>query len=89
MTVKELFLSVGFENVLSALRNTHRNDRSIENVAAYKEAFDVICLTEFEGEGGEVTFDVTPKEHWLIPEPYRYLQIMSRATIGKTLLAKR
>ncbi len=67
MTVKELFLSVGFENVLSALRNTHRNDRSIENVAAYKEAFDIICLTEFEGEGGEVTFDVTPKEHWFDP----------------------
>ena len=42
MTVKELFLTVGFDNVLKALRNTHRNDRSIENVAAYKEAFDII-----------------------------------------------
>lgn len=49
MIVKELFLSVGFENIISALRNTHRNDRSIENVAAYKEAFDIICLTEFVG----------------------------------------
>ena len=49
MTVKELFLTVGFDNVLKALRNTHRNDRSIEDVAAYKEAFDIICLTEFEG----------------------------------------
>lgn len=64
MTVKELLISVGFDNVLKALRNTHRNDRSIENVAAYKEAFDIICLTEFEGEGGEVTFDVTPREEW-------------------------
>ncbi len=62
MTVKELFLYVGFDKVLNALRNTHRNDRSIEGVVAYKEAFDIICLTEFEGEGGEVTFDVTPKE---------------------------
>lgn len=68
MTVKELFLSVGFDNVLKALRNTHRNDRSIEGVVAYKEAFDIICLTEFEGEGGEVTFDVTsPREAWYEP----------------------
>lgn len=65
MTVKELFLSVGFDNVLKALRNTHRTCRSIEGVVAYKEAFDIICLTEFEGEGGEVTFDVTsPREAW-------------------------
>lgn len=66
MTVKELFLSVGFDNVLKALRNTHRNDRSIEGVVAYKEAFDIICLTEFEGE--EVMFDVTsPCEAWYEP----------------------
>lgn len=64
MTVKELFTSVGFDAVLKALQNTHRNDRSIKNVAAYKEAFDIICLTEFDGEGGKVTFDVTPEEHW-------------------------
>lgn len=63
MAVKELFLTVGFENIIKALRNTHRNDESIQNVAAYKEAFDTICLTEFEGEGGEVTFNVTsPRE---------------------------
>lgn len=68
MTVKELFLSVGFDNILNALRNTHRNDRSIEGVVAYKEAFDIICLTEFEGKGGEVTFDITtPREAWYEP----------------------
>lgn len=91
MTVKELFLSVGFENVLSALRNIHRNDRSIENVAAYKEAFDVICLTEFEGEGGEVTFDVTPKEHWFDPGTLPLLANNVEGdhwknTVGKTVI---
>lgn len=35
MIVKELFLSVGFDNVLNALRKTHRNDRSIDGVIAY------------------------------------------------------
>lgn len=91
MTVKELFLSVGFENIISALRNTHRNDRSIENVAAYKEAFDIICLTEFEGKGGEVIFDVTPKEHWFDPG---YLPLLAnnvegdlwKNTVGKTVI---
>ena len=92
MTVKELFLSVGFDNVLKALRNTHRNDRSIENVAAYKEAFDIICLTEFEGEGGEVTFDVTsPREAWY--EPHNLPLLANNVegdywenTVGKTVI---
>lgn len=51
MTVKELFLSIGFDNVLNSLRNTHRTCRSIKSVASYKEAFDTICLIEFEGAG--------------------------------------
>lgn len=68
MTVKELFLSIGFDNVLNALRNTHRKDRSIVGGVAYKEAFDIICLTEFEGDGGDVTFDVTPRAEWDDPE---------------------
>ena len=91
MTVKELFLSTGFNNVLSALRNTHSNDRSIENVAVYKEAFDSICLTEFEGEGGEVTFDVTPREEW--GEPHSLPLLANNVegdywknTVGKTVV---
>lgn len=92
MTVKELFLSVGFDNVLKALRNTHRNDRSIENVAAYKEAFDIICLTEFDGGGGEVTFDVTsPREAWY--EPHNLPLLANNVegdywenTVGKTVI---
>lgn len=92
MTVKELFLSVGFDNVLKALRNTHRNDRSIEGVVAYKEAFDIICLTEFEGDGGEVTFDVTsPREAWY--EPHNLPLLANNVegdywknTVGKTVV---
>ncbi len=91
MTVKELFLSVGFDNVLEALRNTHRNDRSIESVVAYKEAFDIICLTKFEGDGGEVSFDVTPSEKWSEP---RALPLIAnnvegdywKNTVGKTVV---
>lgn len=92
MPVKELFLSVGFDNILNALRNTYRNDRSIESVVAYKEAFDIICLTEFEGNGGEVTFDVTtPREAWY--EPHNLPLIANNVegdywknTVGKTVV---
>lgn len=63
MTVKELFATVGFDAIVKALQNTHRNDSSIRYLAGYKEAFDIICNTEFRGNGGNVTFDVTPEEH--------------------------
>lgn len=91
MTVKELFLSVGFDNILKALRNAHRNDRSIESVVAYKEAFDIICLTEFEGNGGEVSFDVMPREKW--SEPHELPLLANNVegdywenTVGKTIV---
>lgn len=67
MTVKELFTTVGFDAIVKALQNTHRNDRSIRCLAGYKEAFDIICNTEFEGTSDEVTFDIPPKEHWFDP----------------------
>lgn len=91
MTVKELFLSVGFDNVLNALRNTHRNDHSTRNVAAYKQAFDDICLTEFEGEGGGVTFDVTPRDEWSDPHALPLLANNVEGdywenTVGKTVI---
>jgi len=64
MTVNALFTTVGFDAIVKALKNTHRNDRSVRCLAGYKEAFDIICNTEFDGTGGEVTFDVKAKEHW-------------------------
>lgn len=64
MTVRELFNSMTFDDVLAALQHTHRNDPSIQNVAGYKEAYDVLCNLTLDGERGEVTFDVTPREEW-------------------------
>lgn len=82
---------MGFENIFNALRNTHRNEKSIEGVVAYKEAFDIICLTEFEGEGVEVSFDVTPKEEWGGPHSLPLLANNVegdywRNTVGKTVV---
>lgn len=67
MTVKELFNSLSFTEIVRALHNTHRNDKSISTLYGYKEAFDIICNTEFNGDGGKVTFDVCPKEEWFSP----------------------
>ena len=52
---------------MAALRITHRNDRSIRNVAGYKEAYDVFCNLKPAGEGGEVTFDISSREKWFTP----------------------
>lgn len=91
MTVKELFSTVGFDAIVKALQNTHRNDRSIRCLSGYKEAFDIICNTEFEGTGGEVTFDVTPKEHWFDPGNLPLLAYNVEGdywenTVGKTVI---
>lgn len=64
MTVERLFNSLTFDDIMAALRCTHRNDCSIRNVAGYKEAYDIICNLSPEGEGGEVTFDISPREEW-------------------------
>lgn len=67
MTVQELFNSLTFDDILAAMRSTHRNDRPIRNVAGYKEAYDVFCNLKPVGEGGEVTFDISPREEWFTP----------------------
>ena len=62
MTVKELFQSLSFDEIAETLRTTHAKEKSTETMVGYKEAFDIIRHTEFEGEGGEVTFDIEDKE---------------------------
>ncbi len=79
MTVQELFNHVGFEAVMSALQNTHRNEKSIKGTAYYKQAFDKLLMTEPSGRGGEVTFDVTPREKWFDPG---FLPMLANAVEG-------
>lgn len=64
MTVQELFNKIGFPAIGEALRHTHRNEKSTECLTGYKEAFDILCNLSFNGCGGAVTFDVTPREKW-------------------------
>lgn len=58
MTVKELFQSFSFDKIAETLRKTHAKEKSTKSMVGYKEAFDIIRHTEFEGEGGLVTFDI-------------------------------
>ena len=67
MTVQELFNQMGFDAIMDALRNTHRNEPSIKHPAMYKQAFDNLSTLTFDGEGGKVTFEVTPREEWFTP----------------------
>ena len=61
MTVKELFLSVSFKQIVEAFARMpmYSSDSSVRNsLSGYKEAYDAICNLEPTGDGGEVTFDV-------------------------------
>lgn len=58
MTVKELFKSVEFMAIADALQCSLSSDKSVRDIASYKESYDILCNTEFEGKGGEVTFSV-------------------------------
>ena len=91
MTVKDLFTSLSFDEIATALKYSHQNDESLRDTAAYKEAYDHICHLEFDGEGGDVTFDVTPREEWFVD---RSLPLIANNvegdywenTIGKTVV---
>ena len=58
MTVKDLFSKLTFDEVAKALQRTHQSDKSVKTLCGYKEAFDTLCNIEFNGEGGQVTFDI-------------------------------
>lgn len=62
MTVKELFQSLSFDEIAKTLRITHAKEKSTQSLIGYKEAYDIIRHTEFEGEGGVVTFDIEDRE---------------------------
>lgn len=79
MNVQELFTQIGFDAIMDALRNTHRNEPSIQHPAEYKQAFDNLSTLAFSGEGGEVTFDVTPREEWFTPHS---LPMLARGVEG-------
>lgn len=65
MTIQELFKSLGFKAISESLLHTHnRHELTVHDLAGYKMAYDRLCNMEFNGEGGEVTFTVTPREEW-------------------------
>lgn len=80
MTVQELFKKFSFDDIVEALQNTHQKDESICDLASYKEAFDMLCNITPDGKGGEVTFDVTPREHWF---DEGYLPLLANGVEGE------
>ena len=66
MKVQELFRTIPYDNIANALQHTHFPEEKdfISISANYKEAYDQLCNIESNGEAGEVTFDVTPREEW-------------------------
>jgi len=70
MTVQEFFKDIPFDEIAAALQHTHFRDveNFIGSSAEYKEAYDQLCNIVPDGDGGEVTFDIYPREDWDKPQ---------------------
>lgn len=78
MTVKELFSKLTFDEVAEALQRTHQSDKSVKVLCGYKEAYDTLCNLEFNGDGGQVTFDVHENQDY-----EKELPMLARGVEGK------
>ena len=57
MTVKELFKSLKFNDIVKALKAKYGHyENALRPITEYKENYIIILHTEFSGEGGTITF---------------------------------
>lgn len=85
MKVQELFRTIPYDNIANALQHTHFLEEKdfVSSSANYKEAYDQLCNIESNGEAGEVTFDVTPREDWGSPIVCLCLQTVWKVSYGR------
>lgn len=74
MTVKELFQSLSFSDIIEPLTKTHPD--ALLPMSKYKEDYDIICNTEFSGEGGAITFCPDGDSDVYMIEGDRYFNIV-------------
>lgn len=74
MTVKELFQSLEFNDIIGTLTKKYSN--ALLPVSQYKENYDIILNTEFAGKGGTITFQPDGDSDAYMVEGDRYLNIV-------------
>lgn len=79
MTVKELFQSLDFNDIIEPLVLKYPN--ALKPISEYKENYDIILNTEFSGEGGTITFLSNGDSDAYMLEGDRYLNIVGMEVI--------
>ena len=79
MTVKELFQSLDFKDIIEPLVLKHSN--ALKPISEYKENYDIILNTEFSGEGGMITFHPNGDSDAYLIEGDRYFNIVGTEVV--------
>lgn len=74
MTIKELFQSLEFKDIIEPMTKKHPD--ALLPISEYKENYDIICNTEFSGEGGTITFFPDGNSDAYMIEGDRYFNIV-------------
>lgn len=79
MTVKELFQSLDFKDIIEPLVLKYPN--ALKPISEYKENYDIILNTEFSGEGGTITFHPNGDSDAYMIEGDRYFNIVGMEVV--------
>ena len=79
MTVKELFQSLDFKDIIEPLVLKYSN--ALKPMSEYKENYDIILNTEFSGEGGTITFHPNGDSDAYLIEGDRYFNIVGMEVV--------
>lgn len=79
MTVKELFQSLYFKDIIEPLKKKYPD--ALLPLSEYKENYDIICNTEFSGEGGTITFRPDGDSDAYMIEGDRYFNIVGMEVV--------
>lgn len=79
MTVKELFQSLDFNEIIKPLVRKYPN--ALKSLSEYKENYDIILNTTFSGEGGTITFHPDGDSDSYMVEGDRYFNIVGMDVI--------
>lgn len=79
MTVKELFQSLDFNDIIEPLVAKYPN--ALKPLSEYKENYDIILNTAFSGEGGTITFHPNGDSDAYMVEGDRYFNIVGMEVV--------
>lgn len=79
MTVKELFQSLDFEDIIEPLKKKYHD--ALLSLSEYKENYDILCNTVFSGDGGTITFYPDGDSDAYLTEGDRYFNIVGMEVV--------